>query len=417
MDRILEKKPFWIRYRWYMLACTLFLALTVYGTWQLLGPRKLRIDAETIVTAEAKHEKFHEYAETEGVVHPFLTLKVNTREAGAVARIIAEEGSMMNMGDTILVLTNPDLERDIEEQHDAFEKQLISYREQEIEMEQKSLELQKLALQYEYESNSLHERHKLDEKEHSMGYTSPAQFKVAEDEYKYKVKAAELQRRSLKHDSAMTQIRRQLIDTDRSRESKRFNRVRDRLSRLAVIAPMAGQLSFINVTPGQQVASGETVGEIKDLSRYKLHASLSEYYADRIVSGLPATMVYQGKRIPLLVKKVMPEVNANRTFETELVFLDSVPSHVRVGKNYRIQIELGQAEKAVTIPRGDFFGITGGHWIFKLSANGERAVRVPITLGRQNPACYEVVAGLKPGDRVIVTGYENLKEAEELLID
>lgn len=417
MDRQLEKKPFWVRRRRLLAGAALLSALAAYALLQQCGPRRQRVDGETLVTAEVSKGLFREYAEAEGVVQPFLTLKVNCREAGAVARIVAEEGGLVRAGDTLLVLDNPDLERDIEAQRDALEKQLVGYREQEIEMAQKSLTLRQQVLLQDYERNSLHERYKLDEKEHEMGYTSAAQFKVARDEYAYKVKAAELQRESLKHDSAMTQLRRRLIEADRSRELKRFERVRDRLHRLVVTAPMAGQLSYVNVTPGQPVATGETVGEIKDLSRFKLQVSLSEYYIDRVVSGLSAVMLHRGARVPLIVRKVVPEVDENRMFKVELTFADSVPAHVRVGKNYRVQIELGRADTALLVRRGDFFKTTGGRRIFKLSPDGRRAVSVPISLGRQNPAYYEVLTGLKPGDRVVVSGYDRFSEAEEILID
>lgn len=416
MDIKIKKKPWYIRYKWYIAGGVVFVAFAVYALVLGLGPRRLRIDTEGLLVAEVKHDKFMEYVETEGVVQPILTLKVNTREAGSVERITGEEGNLLKKGDTILVLSNPDLERDIEEQRDALEKQMIAYREQEIEMEQKSLNLKQQTLQNEYELQSISERYKLDEKEFQMGYSSKAQFKVAEDEYKYKVKAAELQRQSLKHDSAMTRIKRSLLEADRERELKKFERGRERLERLVVTAPMEGQLSFVNVTPGQRVSAGESIGEIKVLSQYKVHTSLSEFYIDRIVSSLPASITYKNKKFGLKVTKVVPEVKSDRTFEVDLVFTGVVPDNVRVGKTFRVQIELGQPEQAIVIPRGDFYSVTGGRWIYKVTKDGSKAVRVPITIGRQNPQQYEVTEGLEAGDKVITTGYSRFGDVQELVL-
>lgn len=415
MDIKLEKKPWYIRYRYYLAGGVVFAAFLIYVIILSAGPRKLRIDPESLQMAEVKNDKFMEYVDVEGLVQPILTIKVNAREAGSVSRIVGEEGNMMKKGDTILVLENLDLLRTIEDQRDEWEKQLITYREKEIEMEQQSLTLQQQALQTDYELEKLRKSFELEQEEFRMGIKSKAQLQVSEDEYRYKEKTARLQRQSLRHDSAVSIIRRDLLLNDRDREQKKYERSRQRLNDLVVCAPISGQLSFVSVTPGQQVQSGESIGEIKVLDQFKVHTSLSEYYIDRITTGLPATILYQGKRYPLKITKVVPEVK-DRMFDVDLVFTADMPDNVRVGKSFRVQIELGQPEDALVIPRGNFYQATGGQWIYRLNEDGTRARRVPLTIGRQNPQQYEVTGGLQPGDRVIVTGYDSFGEAEELVL-
>lgn len=155
MDIKLEKKPWYIRYRYYLIGGILFVAFLIYVITLSLGPRKLRIDAEDIQIAEVKVSNFMEYVDVEGLIQPILTIKINTREAGSVERIVGEEGSLLQQGDTILVLSNPDLLRSIEDQRDEWEKQMITYQEQEIEMEQKSLNLKQQALTNNYELERL----------------------------------------------------------------------------------------------------------------------------------------------------------------------------------------------------------------------------------------------------------------------
>ena len=415
MDIKLEKKPWYIRYRYYLAGGVVFTAFLIYVIILSAGPRKLRIDPESLQMAEVKNDKFMEYVDVEGLVQPILTIKVNAREAGSVSRIVGEEGNMMKQGDTILVLENLDLLRTIEDQRDEWEKQLITYREKEIEMEQQSLTLQQQALQTDYELEKLRKNFELEQEEFRMGIKSKAQLQVSEDEYRYKEKTARLQRQSLRHDSAVSIIRRDLLLNDRDREQKKYERSRQRLNGLVVCAPISGQLSFVSVTPGQQVQSGESIGEIKVLDQFKVHTSLSEYYIDRITTGLPATILYQGKRYPLKITKVVPEVK-DRMFDVDLVFTADMPDNVRVGKSFRVQIELGQPEDALVIPRGNFYQATGGQWIYKLNKDKTRAVRVPLTIGRQNPQQYEVTDGLQPGDWVITTGYDNFGDAEELVL-
>ena len=415
MDIKLEKKPWYIRYKYYLIAGVLFIAFLLYVIVLSMGPSKLRIDSENIQIAEVKEAKFMEYIDVEGLVQPILTIKVNTREGGTVERIVGEEGSLLQKGDTILILSNPDLIRSIEDQRDEWEKQMITSKEQEIEMEQKSLNLRQQALTNTYELERLKKSITLDREEYRMGIKSKAQLQVAEDEYNYKRKNATLQQESLKHDSTVTMIRRELIRNDRERGKKKYDRTSERLTNLVVTAPVKGQLSFVKVTPGQQVSSSESIAEIKVLDQYKIHTSLSEYYIDRITTGLPATVIYQGKKYPLKITKVIPEVK-DRMFEVDLVFTAAMPDNVRVGKSFRVQIELGQPEQALIIPRGSFYQSTGGQWIYKLDSSRSKAIRVPLSIGRQNPQQYEITEGLQPGDWVITTGYDNFGDAEELIL-
>ena len=413
MDIKLEKKPWYIRYRFYLLAGGAFAIFLIYVISLSLGPKKLRIEADNIQIAEVKNGKFLEYVDVEGLVQPILTIKVNTREAGSVERIVTEEGSMMKKGDTILVLTNPDLIRDIEDQRDEWENQRYSYKEREIEMEQKSLTLKQQALQTQYEMSRLQKSFGLEKEEYKMGIKSKAQLEVSEDEYNYNVKKTALQMESLRHDSAMTVVRKDLLRNEMERGQKKFLRSMERLEGLIVRAPIDGQLSYVNATPGQQVASNSNIAEIKVLDQFKIHTQLSEYYIDRITTGLPATVNYQGKKYPLKITKVVPEVK-DRMFDVDLVFTGEMPENVRVGKSFRVQIELGQPEDALVMPRGNFYQATGGQWIYKVK--DDKAIRVPLTIGRQNPQQYEITEGLQAGDLVIVTGYDTFGEAEELIL-
>ena len=413
MDIKLEKKPWYIRYRAYLLAGGAFIIFLIYVISLSLGPRKLRIEGDNIQIAEVKNGKFMEYVDVEGLVQPILTIQVNTRESGSVDRIVAEEGTLLKKGDTILVLSNPDLLREIEDQRDEWENQRYSYKEREIEMEQKSLALKQQALQAQYEMNRLQKSFGLEKEEFKMGIKSKAQLEVSEAEYNYNLKKTALQMESLSHDSAMTIIRKDLLRNEMERGQKKYLRSMERLEGLVVRAPINGQLSYVKATPGQQVGSNSNIAEIKVLDQFKIHTQLSEYYIDRITTGLPATVNYQGKRYPLKITKVVPEVK-DRMFDVDLVFTGEMPENVRVGKSFRVQIELGQPEDALVMPRGNFYQATGGQWIYKVS--GDKAIRVPLTIGRQNPQQYEVTEGLQAGDLVITTGYDTFGEAEELIL-
>lgn len=220
MDIKLEKKAWYVRYRYRLAAAVIVTGVLIYVSVLASGPQRLRVDSESVQMAEVKNEDFLEYVDVEGVVHPILTLMVNVRESGNVERIVAEEGSLMKQGDTILTLTNPDLMRDLEDQRDEWEKQCFTYEEKAIEMEQKTLTLKQQTLEAEYELNKIRKSFALEEEEYKMGIRSKAQLEVSADEYRYKTESTRLKLQSLKSDSAMTVIRRELLLNDRERERR-----------------------------------------------------------------------------------------------------------------------------------------------------------------------------------------------------
>lgn len=415
MDIKLKKKPWYWRYRYHLLAGAAVVVLLIYGIVLALNSGTPRVDKETLTIAEVKEDRFLEYVDVEGIVQPILTVKVNALEAGFVDRIVAEDGVMLEAGDTILILKNPELIRTIHDEEDEWRHQQRQYREQEIEMQQKSITLQQQVLDANYEMNNLDNKRRIAGEEFEMGMKSKAEMDLAESEYDYRKKKTTLQLKSLNHDSVATAIRREMLASDMERALTKRDRAAERSGNLIVRAPVTGQLSFLTVTPGQQVQSGMSIGELKVLSDYKLHVSLNEYYVERIAPGLPAKIVIQSKQYPLKVSRVVPEIK-DRSFESDLVFTGERPTSLRVGKSFRVQIELGMPESAIVIPRGDFFSTTNGKWIYKLSSDGSKAIKTDIELGRQNPQQFEVISGLKPGDRVIVSGYDKLNDTEQLII-
>jgi multidrug efflux pump subunit AcrA (membrane-fusion protein) len=415
MDKALPKRSVWQKYKYYILGGTAFIAFLVYVLLAVSGGRKLRVNSERIVIADVTEAPFLDYVDAEGIIQPILTIKLNALESGMVQQIVAEEGTMLHQGDTIMTLQNPELERTIEEQQAEWESQRILYQEKRLEMEQKSLLLKQQTLQAEYELSRLEKDYALGMEEFNMGVKSKAQLDVQHEEYIYKTKNTALQLEGLRHDSAATILRRELMNNDLERARKNSTHAGKRMDNLVVRAPISGQLSFLNVTLGQQVRQSENIGEIKVMDNFKIRTQLSEYYIDRVMVGLPASVTYQGEKYPLKVSKVVPEVR-DRQFQVELIFTEEKPDNVRIGKSYRIQVELDQPDNAIIIPRGDFFQVTGGQWIYKVNSSGDKAIRTPITVGRQNPVQYEIIGGLEPGERVITTGYANFGEAEELII-
>ena len=283
-------------------------------------------------------------------------------------------------------------------------------------MEQKSLALKQQTLDQEHQIANLNRQLEQSREEFKMGIKSKAEMDIVEADYVYQHRKMELQMQSLKHDSASTILRREMIRAEYASADRKLAESRRRLDNLVVTSPTDGQLGRLNLTIGQNVSSGGAIGELKIMNNYKVRTQLSEYYVERINAGLPAMILQKKDTIPMRISRVMPEVK-DRMFEADLVFLGHTPDNIRLGKSYRVKIELGQPESALIIPRGDFYQHTGGKWIFRIDPETGTARRTEIEIGRQNPEEFEILSGLAPGDSVILSGYERFLQAEQIKIE
>ena len=415
MDIQKKKQAFYWQYRYYIIAGLCIAAIITYSVITLMGPKRARIESKLIEIALVTEEDFMEFVDVEGIVRPSTTVKINALESGFVERVVAEDGAILNEGDTILILKNPELMRTITDEEDEYSRQQRLLKEQDIEISKNNLTFRQQCLDVDFEINQIEDKLRIAREEFEMGMKSKAEFELAEREYEYHKNKAELQQRSLNYDSTTTELRRELLAGDLERVRTKRDRALARKENLIVKAPMSGQLSYLAVSVGEQVQSGSNLGEIKALNNFKIYAALNEYYVDRISSGLPGSISTQGDVFPLRVSRVVPEIK-NRNFDVDLIFTGNRPESLRMGKSYRVQIELGQPEQAIIIPAGDFYGTTNGKWIYKVTDDGNRAIKTNIVIGRKNPAQYEVVSGLKSGDRVIISGYEFFDNKEEVIL-
>ncbi len=418
MDKVIEKKKgiaaaFTRKaVKWWALGAFVILAAVL-----ILSGRHsvLRVDGSTILTGTAQEGEFNDYIRISGNVQPMTTVQISPTEGGNVQRIVAEEGSRVNAGDIIVVLGNESLDMQIlNSEAELAEKENI-LRNTMISMEQQKLSVQqeKLTLQIEvrrtkraYEQNKALYEEKLIAREEFL--------KASEDYELAKDKLALVCDRALQ-DSLYRSV--QIEQMHESLENMRINMnmIRRRKDNLSVKAPISGELGLLDVELGQSVAAGAKIGQINNLDSYKIEAQIDEHYIDRVTAGLSATFERQNEKYSAVIRKVYPEVRSGK-FKADFRFDGVQPDNIRSGQTYYLNLQLGQPAEAVIIPRGSFYQNTGGKWVYVLNADGTRATKRNIRIGRQNPQYYEVLEGLEPGERVIISSYDSIGEKDELII-
>jgi HlyD family secretion protein len=241
------------------------------------------------------------------------------------------------------------------------------------------------------------------------------EFKQAENTYNYNVARMKLTDDIVKQDDiSNAQQVTQAVQSAKGSQNA-LNVMRKKVGDLIVRAPVSGQLTSLDVEIGQSKNKGERLGQIDIISGYKVRADIDEHYISRVFIGLTAQATISGKDYTLKITKVFTQVNNGR-FQVDMLFEDKVPEGIRRGQTLQIRLALSDATQALLLNKGGFFQQSGGNWVYKLSEDGNKAYKVDVQLGRQNPDYYEVLNGLQPGDKVVTSSYENYTNMEELLI-
>ncbi len=417
MDKIIEKKTGWrVAFTKKALPWWLGALLLVFVIYLIARPnnKTLRVDKDTVTISSAVKGEFNDYIRISGRVQPMTTIQLSPQEGGIVEKILIEEGSPVKAGDAILILNNDNLDLQIlNSEAELAEKENI-LRNTQIQMEQQKLDVRQNVLEYGMQVDRLRRAYEQQKALYEDKLIAKEEYLKAEEDYRLAKQKYDLMAERSKQDSLYrgTQIDRM----EESLENMQLNMsmIRRRKSNLIVKAPIDGELGLLDVVLGQSIAAGTKIGQINSVGLYKVEAQIDEHYIDRVVAGLEATFERQGETYSTIIRKVYPEVRDGK-FKADFKFGGEQPDNIRAGQTYYLNLQLGQPEEAVIIPRGTFYQKTGGKWIYVVNKEGTKAVKREIRIGRQNPQYYEVLEGLEPGERVITSGYDTYGDSDVLV--
>lgn len=414
MDRQIEKKSFLRRYAWYIAAAAALAALLV---WIVLGTTAstMTIDATDITISDVTRGKFDDYVRLNGQVLPIQVVQISPEEGGIVREKVVEEGTRVRKGDVILRLSNSNLDLQIlNAEAELAEKQNL-LRNTQVAMQQDRLNNRTEQATLDTDCDRKRRAYEQNARLYKERLISKEVYLQSREDYKLARRKQSLISQRLKQDSIYRHVQMAQMEDNLDNMRKNVLLVRDRKNKLEVRSAIDGELGLLDVELGQNIAAGQNIGQINDLSDFKVQAQIDEHYIDRVRPGLSASFSRDGKTYLLRVRKVYPEVR-NGTFRTDFVFVGERPAQMRSGQTFYVELALGKSQQATLIPRGTFFQTTGGNWIFVFDKSGRKAYRRNISIARQNPQYYEVTDGLEPGERVITSGYEAFKDNEVLVI-
>ena len=373
-----------------------------------------KVEKEKLIIETVIEDQFNDYITVPGTVEPISIIFLDAQEGGRVEEILIEEGSMVKKGDIILRLSNPDLYLNILDSEAQLAEKENFLRNTQVTMEQERISIKRELISLKYDIERKQRNYDQNVQLMKDNLISREEFTRSKEDLDMALQSRELFMERQKQDSLFRSVQVETLKANLENMRRNLGLVRQRVENLNVRATVDGQLGLLVPEIGQSISRGANMGQINVLTSYKVTAQIDEHYIDRVRTQLTATLDRQGNEFDLVVRRVYPEVR-NGTFEIDMIFPDSMPDNIRTGQTYYTSLQLGQPKVSVLVPIGGFFQETGGQWIYVLDPSESFAIKRTISIGRKNPKYYEVLDGLTPGEKVIVSGYETFGKNEKLV--
>ncbi|MEP2025026.1 MAG: efflux RND transporter periplasmic adaptor subunit [Reichenbachiella sp.] len=414
MDKKIKKKKWTVGKISSISFGALFVSFILYNFIFADKGSKLNVSAEKINVSDVMKGQFREFIPVDGNVMPIKTIRLDAIEGGNVEKKYLEGGEMVTKGDTILKLANNNLVQNFVREETQTFRLVNELANTKLSLQRNKFELKRRLTALDYDIDAAKDAYERGAKLRDEKVISEQEFLNLKRAYDRLVTNREIEIESQKFDTRSTeeQIRQTTQTLERTRRN--LEMIKGNLDNLYIKAPISGSLSSVNVEIGESIMPGQNIGQIDDLDAFKVRATIDEHYIARIYEGLEGTFDFAGETHQLKIYKIYPEV-INGLFSVDLKFENELPEDIRRGQTLQIKLQLSENIEAIQIPRGSFYQTTGGNWIFVVDESGDFATRRNIRLGRQNPRFYEVIEGLQPGEKVVVSSYDGYEDKDRLV--
>lgn len=412
MDRKIAKKTWTPKRIAWIVGGVALVAGIVYQIGYADHRSTMNVEKDRLSIATVSKGEFTDYILVSGQIEPAQTFFLDAVEGGMVAQIVRESGAVVDVGDTILIMANSNLQLDVMQRETMLYEQINNLRQTRLFLDQNDLvQLGQLA-EIDYQISLLEPQYKRFKELHEKKLVSDREYEEVAEQYEYNLKRKELTYKSYKSDSMARTYQLAQLRQSEGRMNASLTGVGQILNNLVIKAPIAGQLAMEQIEVGQAMNSGARYGQIDVMDEFKVRVPIDELYLPRIGSGLRGKFTLSGVDHELEISKIYPTITNGR-FEVDMVFTGESPQGIRRGQSVRIRLQLSDSEQSLLLPTGGFFKDTGGNWVFVINSTGNAEKR-NIRLGNKNPEFYEVLEGLVEGEKVIISGYENFGKNEVL---
>jgi HlyD family secretion protein len=415
MDKKIEKKKWLPKNMGYYFWGALFLGVFLFMYFNRPNATSLQIKEDRVTISTVSRGLFREYVPVLGSVLPFHTVYLDAVEGGRVEKVFLRAGSQVKQGDQILKLSNTGLLMTLLNNEAQINRASNELRTTRLQLERNRWQLKKQRVEADYYLTRIKrkfERYQVLMKEQLV---SRQEFEEFQDEYFYQLKNRELTIDSQEKDLLFQAQQVKALELSVRRMQTNLKLLNTQMESLTVRAPISGHLTSLIAEVGQSKSPGQRLGQIDETEGFKVRAEIDEHYVNRIQLNRKAILDHNGNKYSMIIQKIFPEIENGR-FKIDLVFTHGEAAGIRRGQTVHIRLQLSEPVEAILLSRGGFYQTTGGNWAYVLDKSGSFAVKREIRLGKQSPKYYEVLAGLKPGDQVIISSYDHYNNIDRLEI-
>jgi len=415
MDRIIQKRKWTISKLLTIFFISAFAVLLIYLLFIRDTTSRLYVNKDQLTISTVKKAKFQEFIPIDGVVFPKNTYYIDAIQGGVVEAIYVEDGDLLDKGDTLLKLLNTAMELSYMEQETRMLAEMNNLQNTRLSLEQNKFIRQKEIVQLEYQIDGAERDFNRKVYLHNELLISDKEFEDAEREFTFNLKQLKISLELQRLDSISRETQKRDIEKSLKRMNENMKLLRRNIDNAYVRAPAAGKLASFNLEIGQTKSSGQHLGLIDVVGGYRLEANIDERYVSRVFKEQKAELNYAGNTYYLFTNRIYTAV-AYGDFEVDLHFEDDIATEgIKGGQTVQLRLTFSGASDAIVIKRGSFFQETGGNWIYVLDQSGDFAYKRQIKINRQNTQQYEILEGLKPGEKVVVSSYDNFGNKEKLI--
>lgn len=411
MDTKIEKKQ--SKFKIILIGVLALAFLGISAFYFLKQKKTYNVKAEDIQISEVTFGKFEDVMLITAQTQSLNSSLVNVLEGGAVKEIYAEDGQLVNKGAPLARVYNPNTEFNYLNQETGIMQQISQMRNSLLELKNQEFNQNKELLQAQNDYNVALQNFNLQKRLYDAEIGKKTDYDMASQNLNYQQKRKNITEQGLVNERNSRNQQISAISNSINQMQKSLNVLKNNKNNFLILAPVSGRLSSFNISLGQNLTSGESIGKIDLMDGYKLVAKVDEYYINKLQVGIKGTLESNDKTYEIIVTKILPEVKDGQ-FSAELGFVDEKPNNLKIGMTFGVKLKLSQDTQSEMISKGNFYKDTSGKWIFVIQGN--KAVKRNIQLNRENQMYYEVTSGLKAGEKVIVSDYGDFKYYEELNI-
>jgi HlyD family secretion protein len=367
-----------------------------------LKPAAPTVEKNLVWIAEVKRGQMLRQVRGLGTLVPEEIRWIAARTQGRVDRIVLRPGALVTPDSVILVLANPDVQQaaaSADSQLKAAEADLVGTR---VQLESQVLASESTAATARAEFEQARLQAEVNEQLFKDGLVSDLLFRVSKvnAEQAATRNSIEQKRYAFSKESIVPQLSVKEAEVDRLRGQSKLRH--DELDALTARAGMNGVLQLLPVDGGSQIQPGVNLARVADPARLKAEIRVAETQAKDIAIGLPAEIDTRNGVVAGHVSRIDPSVQ-NGTVTVDVIIDAPLPKGSRPDLSVDGTIELERLDDVVYVGRPAFGQERSTVQIFKLDPEGSYATRVPVTLGRSSVNTIEIISGLQPGDKVILS--------------